>query len=73
MGASMDPNLDNLLSASFENRKKLVGDTKTDRHGLSRPPRGLNWTQILKDAGLEAPGYHETIEKMKKEGRIKRK
>lgn len=31
---------------------------------------GIDWTRLLAKSGLEAPGYHETVEKMKKEGRI---
>lgn len=35
--------------------------------------RGINWTQILASNGLETPGYKETVDKMRKEGRIKDK
>ena len=31
----------------------------------------MNWTEILKRNNLESPGYKETIDQMKKEGRIK--
>ena len=37
----------------------------------ARPTRGQDWTRILGKAGLEAPGYHETIDKMKREGRLR--
>lgn len=65
----------NLQSKTNTNREELVDYKKTSSQGLPTPPerfvRGLDWTAILKRAGLESPGYKETVDRMKKEGRIK--
>lgn len=65
----------NLQSKVNTNGKKLVDNQEAAKQGLSapakRPVRGLDWTAILERAGLESPGYRETVEQMKKEGRIK--
>lgn len=57
------------------NGKGLVGNEKASSEGIpinaERPVRGLNWTEILSKAGLESPGYRETIDKMKADGRLK--
>jgi hypothetical protein len=57
------------------NGKGLVGNEKASSKGVpanaERPVRGLNWTEILSKAGLESPGYRETIDKMKADGRLK--
>ena len=71
MGQPMDANLDDLSPTPSENRKGLVGDSKTDGNGVSRVARGMNWTEILRNSNLETPGYHETVLQMKKDGRIK--
>jgi hypothetical protein len=47
-----------------------VDNQEAPEQTISRT-RGLNWTEILRRTGLESPGYHETIAKMKQEGRIK--
>lgn len=66
----MEPNLD-LVSYKTESRGEgLVGDQETDFQAIPRPKGNLNWTKILAQAGLESPGYHEVVEKMKKEGRV---
>ena len=55
--------------------KGLVGNKEACSEMLSadakRPIRGLNWTEILERAGLESPGYRETIDKMKKDGKLR--
>jgi hypothetical protein len=57
------------------NGKRLVGNQEACSKMLpanaKRPVRGMNWTEILEKAGLKSPGYTETIEKMKKEGKLK--
>lgn len=66
MGADTDP----LQLQAQSEREGLVDNQETPKQAVPRV-RGLNWTEILGKSGLEAPGYHETIAKMKKEGRIK--
>lgn len=71
----MESSNNDLQQKADENGKGLVDNEKTSNKGLStdarRPVRGLDWTSILAKAGLESPGYRETVEKMKAEGRLK--
>jgi hypothetical protein len=50
----------------------LVGNEETKGQAVSRRS-GMNWTEILARNGLESPGYKETVDQMRKEGRIKDK
>lgn len=52
-----------------------MGNKKTSKQTVSKSskpvinsskPKGINWTEILSKNNLEAPGYHETVESMKK-------
>lgn len=58
-----------------KNGERLVGNEKANTQRVSadtkRPVRGIDWTEILARNGLESPGYKETIEKMKAEGRLR--
>jgi hypothetical protein len=70
----MAPGPDDLLSETDKGGERLVGDQEADKQGISVHPGkcyGMNWTQILDETGLEAPGYHETVRKMREQGRIK--
>lgn len=69
MGERLEPNTNDLLRAPFAGREALVGDEEACRQEISVPRRGLNWTEILNKAGLEAPGYQETALAMKKNRR----
>ena len=63
-----------LLPAINTRREALVDNKKTDKQGIPGPigkRYGMNWTEILAKKGLETPGYKETVERMRKEGRIK--
>ncbi len=74
MGQCMASSSDNLLPETGEGRKELVGDQKAVKQGIPGKAGkcyGMNWTQILEDTGLESPGYHETVRKMREQGRIK--
>lgn len=56
----------------------MVGDDKTKGQAVPRTAAGKQfgasfWTERLAALGLESPGYHETVQKMKDEGRIKNK
>jgi methionine salvage enolase-phosphatase E1 len=66
----MDPGLDNLQQKVDASGKGLVDNEKANEQGVSittsRPLRGQNWTSILRKANLEAPGYQETVEKIKR-------
>lgn len=70
----MEPNFNDLQSKVDANGKKMVDNQETSVCDLSRSTgrsvRGLDWTSILRKANLESPGYHETVEKMKKDGRL---
>ena len=67
----MDPGLDNLQQKVDASGKGLVDNEKANEQRVSittsRPLRGQNWTSILGKANLEAPGYQETVEKIKRE------
>lgn len=67
----MDSSIDYVPDQAYTGGEGLVGDKETGQQGLPRTSSRLNWTEILARSGLETPGYHEVIEKMKKEGRIK--
>ena len=71
LGKFMDSGVNAVPSEALKTGKALVGDQKAERQAV---PRGsaLNWTEILAKNGLESPGYRETIDKMKAEGRIKK-
>lgn len=64
----MDTGNNNLQPKANASGKGMVDNEETASQGLpraaSRPIRGLNWTAILAKAGLESPGYKETVEKM---------
>lgn len=66
MGTNTDP----LQPPSQPRGERVVDNKEAPKQGLSRT-RGLDWTAMLAKSGLESPGYHETIAKMKMEGRIK--
>jgi hypothetical protein len=70
----MESNLNNLQQKINANGKELVDNEKAAAPGVPGPAkrsiRGLDWTSILRKAKLESPGYHETIEKMKEDGRL---
>jgi hypothetical protein len=73
----MDAGIDDLQQKIDATGESLVDNKETSQQRLAnapreRKPRGLDWTAILKNAGLETPGYEETIETMKREGRIKK-
>ncbi len=67
----MDPDLDDLQQKADTGRKGLVDNKKASKQGVStitgRPLRGQDWTSILRKINLEAPGYQETVEKIKEE------
>lgn len=71
----MDSDLNDLQQKADTNGKKMVDNEETSNQGIpstaQRPARGQDWTSILRKANLEAPGYRETIEKMKREGKIR--
>lgn len=69
----MDPSLDPLSNQTNHSREGMVGDQEASKQGLPSTRSGINWTRILAERGLESPGYHEVIAKMKQEGRIKSK
>jgi hypothetical protein len=65
---------DDLLPKTGEGGTGLVGNQKASEQGIPAHAGkcyGMNWTQILDETGLEAPGYHETVRKMREQGRIK--
>ena len=65
---------DNLLPATDARGKALVDNKKTGKQRISGPAGkryGMNWTEILAKRGLETPGYKETVDQMRKDGRIK--
>jgi hypothetical protein len=66
----MGTNTDSLQSSLESRRERVVDNEEATKQGLPRT-RGLDWTSMLAKTGLESPGYHETIAKMKTEGRIK--
>lgn len=71
----MEPSPNNLQQKVDPNGEGLVDNEKTGTPGVSatsgRSSRGIDWTAILSRANLESPGYKETIEKMKADGRLK--
>lgn len=75
MGQRMEPSLNNLQQKVNANGEELVDNEETDASGVSttpeRPVRGIDWTTILARLNLESPGYKETVEKMKADGRLK--
>ncbi len=51
-----------------------MDNKETGKQGLPIAPGrayGMSWTRMLAEEGLESPGYQETIQRMRKEGRIK--
>lgn len=66
----MGTNTDSVQPSTESDRKGLVDNQEAPKQRLSRT-RGLDWTSMLAKSGLESPGYHETIAKMKQEGKIK--
>jgi hypothetical protein len=75
MGQPVDTGNNDLQSKANASGKGVVDNKKANEQGLSssarRPVRGLDWTFILERAGLESPGYRETIDKMKADGKLK--
>jgi hypothetical protein len=64
---------DNVSREASSSRGGVVGDEEATQQGLSGPRGKLNWSEMLRNSGLETPGYHETVQQMKKEGRIRNK
>jgi hypothetical protein len=74
MGELMATGPDNLLPAADARGKALVDNKKTSKQGIPGPVGkryGMNWTEMLAKKGLETPGYKETVDQMRKDGRIK--
>lgn len=75
MGHGMASGDNNLQSKADASGKGLVDHQETSNQGLPTPAkrsvRGLDWTAILDRAGLESPGYKETVDQMKKEGKLR--
>jgi len=74
MGKRMATSPDNLLPAVNAGGEALVDNKKAGKQRISGPigkRYGMNWTEILAKKGLETPGYKETVDKMREEGRIK--
>jgi hypothetical protein len=74
MGKFMAAGSDDLLPAADAGRKALVDNKKTGKQRISGPAGkryGMNWTEMLAKKGLETPGYKETVDQMRKDGRIK--
>ena len=67
----MEPSSEPVSGETGQAREGVVGNEKASKQGLPRAGYGMNWTEILGRAGLESPGYHEVIKKMKEEGRIR--
>lgn len=66
MGTNTDP----VQPSAEPGREGLVDNQETPKQRVPRAS-GLDWTSMLAKSGLESPGYHETIAKMKQEGKIK--
>lgn len=73
MGLFMESNSDFVQHSPNAERKGMVDNEEASMQRVSRIRGRLNWDAILARVGLEAPGYHETVDQMKKEGRIKNK
>jgi len=74
MGELMAAGSDDLLPATDAGGKALVDNKKAGKQRISGPVGrryGMNWTEILAKKGLETPGYKETVDQMRKDGRIK--
>lgn len=74
MGKLMAASADDLLPTTDQRGEVLVDNKETGKQGLPVAPGrayGMSWTRILAEEGLESPGYQETIQRMRKEGRIK--
>jgi len=74
MGEHMAADSDDLLPKTDAGGKALVDNKKTSKQGIPGPigkRYGMNWTEILAKRGLETPGYKETVDQMRKDGRIK--
>lgn len=71
----MAADYNDLQQKTDANREAVVDHEEARKQGIppaaGRPIRGIDWTSILAKHGLESPGYKETIEKMKREGKIK--
>lgn len=65
VGSSTDP-VQHPTNAGGEG---MVDNQKTTKQRVPRVT-GINWTRILAERGLETPGYHETIDLMKRNKRI---
>lgn len=77
MGQSMDSGSDFIQHSLGGDPKGLVDNEEATSQRISNSRGNLksaiDWTTILKEHGLETPGYHEVIAKMKELGRIKTK
>lgn len=70
----MEPSDDDLLPKALERGEELVVYEKAGKQrisGTTGKRYGMNWSEMLAAADLESPGYHETIDKMRRAGRIK--
>lgn len=79
MGQSMVSSPYFVLSATDLSREAVVDHSKANSKGIpGNAKRGNSlsdtfWTEILSARNLESPGYHETIDAMKKLNLIKSK
>lgn len=72
MGSLLDTSSNDLRPEADAIREVLVGDQKASQSGIPEVRRragGIDWTRILGEKGLEAPGYQETLESFRKEKR----
>lgn len=70
----MESSHDHLLPEAVERGEELVVYEKTSKQrisGIAGKRYGMNWSEMLVAANLESPGYHETINEMRRAGRIK--
>lgn len=63
-----------LQQKAHSSGEAVVDHQETGKQRISpltgRPVKGIDWTKILEEHNLESPGYKETIEKMKRDGKI---
>jgi len=43
-----------------------VDDSQTTEQALPKPTKGINWSALLGPAGLESPGYQETLAEIRR-------
>lgn len=73
MGLQMEPNFDLIQHKTHATRERMVDNEKTIKQSVPKSGNALDWTKILTRNNLESPGYRETVDQMKKEGRLKTK